>query len=336
MHSRRWLGAMVCLTIGCNSEGGGDGSGGSGSGGGPQFPGAGTSDSAGAIDGAELFCFYPPDGGAPAATVEYAFEQVAGADALRVRLIFDPSFVDNSYGVNAIGWSPRRGHTFGDLVKSDHAVVVLTEGGTDVFEMAIDYITADTGAPSGYKCLGVTGGEGMMMIGDAAKVLLASSSLDRNLNERGLSAYTVDSPATDASYTPNPAAPEWDFRVVYETWVDLSVFAGGEPGPPRMDFVHASPSKDGQDTVYVHEGECPPDWSDCTDGDGCTSGTGGTEMCVANEYGEGCFNGRDEDCDGLVDCADSDCADKCCTTDGDCPTGQVCTNNQCVDDTPLG
>ena len=54
------------------------------------------------------------------------------------------------------------------------------------------------------------------------------------------------------------------------------------------------------------------------DGDGVDSDCGGTDgpdeqptACVANELGEGCFNGRDEDCDGLVDCDDPDCTQKC-------------------------
>jgi hypothetical protein len=35
----------------------------------------------------------------------------------------------------------------------------------------------------------------------------------------GLSDFTVDSPATDEIYTPNPDALEWDYRVSYEVWV---------------------------------------------------------------------------------------------------------------------
>jgi hypothetical protein len=181
-----------------------------------------------------------------------------------------------------------------------------------------------------------------MTLGDASSVLDAITSLDRNLNERGLTSYLVDSPATDEQYTPNPAAPEWDFRVVYEAWVKAEIFGGAEPDAPWLEYVHASPAKSSEDTLIVEEGECPPDW-ECTDPDGCGSGTGeippdeggGGEMCVANEYGEGCFNGRDEDCDGLIDCADPDCDAKCCTVTEDCAAGEICTDGQCVVDGPI-
>jgi hypothetical protein len=347
--SKRWVLALCllgCDSLGIDDEGGGGGDpgGGSGSvppGGNPQFPGAGTSDSAGNIPGSHIFCFYSPDfPGAPAATAEYVFEQLAGVDAVRVRLIFDPGFVDNTYGVNAIGWPGRRGHTFEMLHKSDHAIIMMLTGGRDVLGMKIDYLTASTAATSGWGTLGVMGGDGGMTLGDASGVLQTMTSLDRNLNERGLSQYTVDSPATDESYTPNPAAPEWDFRVVYEAWIDAALFGGAEPGAPRLDYVHASPAKASNDTLIVEEGECPPEW-ECTDPDGCESGTGqppggGTEMCIANEYGEGCFNGRDDDCDGLADCDDADCDAKCCVVTEDCAAGEVCTDGQCVSDGPIG
>ena len=51
-----------------------------------------------------------------------------------------------------------------------------------------------------------------------------NTSISRNFNERGYGTYTVDSPATDADYTPNAAAPDWDFRVVYEAWIDVDAF----------------------------------------------------------------------------------------------------------------
>ena len=68
-------------------------------------------------------------------------------------------------------------------------------------------ITADSSAACGYSCLGVSGGEGSMIVGDAKYVLAATSSLDRNLNGCGICKSaacngdcTVDSPATDNSW----------------------------------------------------------------------------------------------------------------------------------------
>jgi hypothetical protein len=330
-----------------NPSGGGSGSGSGGSGGiepggNPLFPGAGTSDTAGNIPGSHIFCYYSPDfPGPPAATAEYVFEQLDGNDTVRVRLIFDPGFVDNSYGVNSIGWPSRggKGHTFEMLHKSDHAIIMMKAGGADVLGMKIDYLNSDATALSGWATAGVMGGDGGMTLGEGSAVVDSMTSLDRNLNERGYSSYTVDSPATDESYTPNPAAPEWDYRVVYEAWVLASIFGGADLDAPRLDYVHASPSKTPNDTLIVEEGEWPPEW-ECTDPDGCEPGSGGPgddgdegggEMCIANEYGEGCFDQHDNDCDGLTDCADTDCTDKCrpCTVDSECLAGEVCSGGMC-------
>jgi hypothetical protein len=138
--------------------------------------------------------------------------------------------------------------------------------------------------------LGVRGGDGAMETGDAAWIVEWNTSISRNLNERGYASYTVDSPATDANYTPNPQAPEWDFRVVYEAWVDVAAFGNSGFGGATIEYVHASPAKGGDDTLYVKPGDCPcpPDDPKCTpptnvpDGGVCPpddpkcTGTGGT------------------------------------------------------------
>ena len=51
--------------------------------------------------------------------------------------------------------------------------------------------------------------------------------------------------------------------------------------------------------------------SDDDVGGGGGAGPGCATDCSANELGEGCFNGIDDDCDGLPDCADADCTQKC-------------------------
>jgi len=192
----------------------------------------------------------------PFAVIEHEFLQYNGVDAIHLDVVFDPKFVDNTYGTSAIGWS--RSHTFKDLVGSDHAEIkVLDAKGTVVLDFNLDYISADPKAPCKFSCLGVDGGEGKMLLGDRKAILGWSSSLDRNLNERGYCSYVTNSPPTDANCTPNPAAPNWDFRVVYEVWIAASAFSATPFGSAYMSFVHASPSKLADNTVTVQPGECP-------------------------------------------------------------------------------
>lgn len=274
---------------------------------GPQFPGAGQSGSAAGIaagapalgcdaplpfvgrpsGNATMTCFYGADDPTPAATVEWVVESDPVADLVHVRLTMNPSFVDNTYGANAVGWGdskakkPGKGpmammmgkgaHTFKDLVGSDHAEFKLTDAsGALRLQFKADYLSASAGAPSGYATLGVGGGDGKLITGSASDVVGVSTSLDRNLNVCGLRDFTVDSPATDSAYTPNPIAVNWDYRVVYDVWVRASAFGTAGFGAATVDFVHASPSKVGDSTVDVTPGECPPSWPPyCQDPDGC-------------------------------------------------------------------
>lgn len=203
----------------------------------------------------------------PEATVEYIHETAGGQEYYHFRITFDPTFVDNTYGENAVGWGTR-GHTFNDLVGSDHAQLSLFDGSKAMIsEFNLDYISQDSSAACGYSCLGVSGGEGGMLLGDSKYILAATSSLDRDLNGCGYCKNaacngdcTVDSPATDQSYTPNTLTPSWDYRVVYEVWVSAAAFGSNGFGGASITFVHASPSKASSNTVTVEPkpcGSCP-------------------------------------------------------------------------------
>ncbi len=251
----------------------------------------GSAFSSGPAPGAQAHqtCFYDPTTPAyPAATVEWIVETAQDSDVVHVRLTLNPSFCDNSYGANAVGWNAapppaagakpghpgpmgHGGHAFKDLVGSDHAEFKLSDAsGRLVLRFKQDYLSPSAGTPSGYASLGVSGGDGKMLLGDAADVVAFSTSLERNLNACGLAGYTVDSPATDAYYTPNPSASDWDYRVVYDVWVRAAVFGAAGFGDARVDYVHASPSKGDNNTVTVTPGKCPPDWPPyCTDPDAC-------------------------------------------------------------------
>lgn len=284
---------------------------------GPQFPGAGSSgaglalsagtvtvscDQPGPLPGgtfgpqpgsvAHQDCYYdaehPND---PAATMEWIVEAAEQGSLVHARLTFNPRFVDNTYGANAVGWDAtapaqtppamgkpkpapkpgKGGHTFKDLVGSDHAEFTIRDGdGAVQLKFKVDYLSETDGAPSGYATLGVSGGEGRMLLGDARHVVAVSTSLDRNLNACGLGDHLLDSPATDANYTPNSAAEAWDFRVVYDVWLDAAAFGSAGFGNASVEFVHASPSKAGSNTIEVTPGDCPPTWPPyCSDPDGC-------------------------------------------------------------------
>ena len=107
-----------------------------------------------------------------AATLEQVLECVEEADTVHLRLTFHPWFVDNTYGENAIGWGeaeamiapmmpggmmgmkapkPKKGgHTFKDLVGSDHAEIILKDGnGEVVMQFKLDYLSEDASQPSG-------------------------------------------------------------------------------------------------------------------------------------------------------------------------------------------
>jgi hypothetical protein len=160
---------------------------------------------------------------------------------------------------------------------------LLTNGAGDtVMDFKLDYISEDPSAPCGYATLGVEGGEGKMIVGDASAVLGVATSIDRNLNGCGY-CFIEDSPATDESYTPNPDAPDWDYRVVYEVWIDLASFGAAGFGQAYITNVHASPSKLESNTVEVDPKLCPPEWD--------------TPFCHPSVIAEGrnCFD-QDPDC----------------------------------------
>ena len=313
MRARHLSIALLSLTTACGGSSGstadGDGGAGSGAGGGggsdvnaavpPPPPFASCAGSDATDPPSNPLCLVDPGGGDtdPALAV-FSQELVdyMGTPAVHITLVFNPLFVDNTYGSTAVGWSR---HNFKDLVGSDHAdIVMLDSSGAVVYDMSLDYISQDPDKPCGYGSLGPFGGDGTIRSGDPSGILAYSSSLDQNLNDRGYCDYTTDSPATDDSCTPNPDAPNWDFRVVYELWVAQSAFAPTGFGSAYMSNVHASPSKLGTNTVPVVPGDC------CThdvNTGSCDSGSSPPGTCTTSDMcndGEFCYN---QSCVPIVD-----------------------------------
>ena len=163
-------------------------------------------------------------------------------------------------GPGGPGGPGRSGHTFRDLVGSDHAQIQLLDANGDVsLEFKLDYISQSDEAPSGYASLGVSGGEGALIVGEPEWVLATATSIDRNLNGCGLDSFLDSSPATDELYTPNVDATDWDYRVSYEIWVSPEAFGAAGFGSALIENVHASPSKLAGDTVDVTPAPCPVD-----------------------------------------------------------------------------
>jgi hypothetical protein len=255
-----------------------------------------------------------PDGGIadptpqdPAAVIEQTIETLNGVSYVHIRVTFDPAFVDNTYGANAsAGWfqtmngKTGKGHTFvGDLTGSDKIELKVTDGsGATVLVFNADYIhsltatggkngtggSASTPASAcGFATLGVLGGDGSMITGDASSVLAVATSISRNVDGCGYCASaacsaggdagngdcTVNSPATNDSYAPNPLTPNWNYDVQYEVWLDLAAFGTAGFGQAYIEFVHASPSKIGQNTLYVAPTPCPPGTNPCLGEDPC-------------------------------------------------------------------
>ncbi len=175
---------------------------------------------------------------------------------ITIRTTFAKTFVDNTYGTTAVGWGTK-GHKFADLVGSDHLQLALYDaGGGKKSEFSMDYITADKTVSSGYKCLGVTGGEGKMLLGSSSDIVNVTTSLDQNLNTYNYVLVT-NSPSTTATYTPNSTYPNWIYDVWYEVTIKQSVFGANGFGYPMITEVHASPSKTGNNSETVVPGPCP-------------------------------------------------------------------------------
>ncbi len=175
-------------------------------------------------------------------------------NTITIRTTLAKTWVDNTYGTNAVGWPS--GHQFSDLTGSDQLQLALYDANyVKKIEFKMDYFTASTAAPSGYKSLGVTGGDGAMLFGNASDVVGVTTSMDKNFNTYGY-IFTSNSPATDNNYTPNPSYPNWIYEVWYEVTVKTSLFGTPGIGKALISGVHASPGKTGNDSESLIKTPC--------------------------------------------------------------------------------
>ena len=211
--------------------------------------------------GGALPCQYPP----PCPGGSFTYSVNANGD-LAIKYDQFPAPNDNSYGVNAVGWGTQ-GHKFNDLVGSDHAgFQIVDPSGVVRLSFNVDYISADATAPSGYRSLGVLGGDGKMLVGTSTGIT-ATSSLANNLNninipglfnaahvqQFGSVNLLTDSPPTDASHSTyvisDPTLAGWDFHDTYYVTVSAAKLASFGFDPltwtvePNVDQLHNSPAK---------------------------------------------------------------------------------------------
>jgi len=207
-------------------------------------------DDTGTTNNNERICLESPTApGIVNASTEWYTHTIDGENVITIRTTFSKTFVDNTYGTGAIGWPS--GHTFSNLTGSDKLELALYDNNNVMkLQFYIDYISSSSAAPSGYKSLGVSGGEGSMVLGSAANIVSCMTSIDKNLNELGYHLLT-NSPTTDASYTPNSSYPDWIYDVWYEVTVKESAFGAIGFGKPEVTYIHASPSKTGHNSETV-------------------------------------------------------------------------------------
>lgn len=197
-------------------------------------------------------------------------------------VLLPKDFVDNSYGVNAIGWPGNKGHSFEDLLKSDSlgssgkkgsAIELSLSSGDATF--VVDYLARDQTTTTvnkktvttitGYRSGGIATGpdadlaenEGAVISGDVSAILEIATSLEWNIlrfaspddiaNSTGV---IQNSPAADANYQNVEAGFEdWLFEVGYEFKFSLSAFGEEWIDPTQaltlitLGQSHASPSK---------------------------------------------------------------------------------------------
>jgi hypothetical protein len=169
--------------------------------------------------------------------------QTLATDNILVTFLQSLTVSDNTYGANAIGWGAAGGRSFQDLWHSDYAEFQFRNGGGDVvLQFRYDYLSPTAKEPSGYGTLGVSGGDGGIVVGNANRVIFVATSLSHQLNTvpfiNQLPIYTVNSPALN-----DPLSRSWEYRTIYTAVIDRRAFGPSEFGSVSLIEAHNSPAK---------------------------------------------------------------------------------------------
>ena len=184
----------------------------------------------------------------------------------------DPYYAnDNSYGATSVHWEamPSKRRNFGDIVESDRGEFTFEDAaGGIAAHFYLDQLSPKAGTPSGYACLGFSGGDGGWIEGYASSEYFeVTSGMDYNLNQTGYCSggvcrcgsaanLLVNSPPASGTYeTLDPACADWQWYNGWEIRVNKEAFA-----PLGFGIVignhHNSPTK----MCHKSEPECknPP------------------------------------------------------------------------------
>ncbi len=160
---------------------------------------------------------------------------------VKVTYLQSTALNDNTYGTGSIDWAVGA-HPFSKLTGSDKAQFAFYNGaGGKVFDGFCDYISQSVFFPSGYGCLGFTGGDGGNIVaGSSALIASATTTLATTLNNPPYgAANTTDSPL------PVGSNPLWSYVNGYEVVIKAAAFGASGFGRVEVPIVHNSPAKIG-------------------------------------------------------------------------------------------
>jgi len=180
---------------------------------------------------------------------------------------------DNSYGENSIHWESRKNgkRNLFDIWESDMGEFAFKDaGGNVVAHFYTDQIEPSAGTPSGYDCLGFSGGDGLWLDGPVANqaYIEITSGMDYNLNVTGYCSggscgcgtgatqvdLLADSPYASGSYeTTDSGCDDWQWDNSWEIRVDKQAFGSLGYGVVLGNH-HNSPTK-----TCEKKTDCAPD-----------------------------------------------------------------------------
>ena len=176
---------------------------------------------------------------------------------------------DNSYGANSIHWESKKNgiRNLYDIWESDMGEFTFKDaGGNVVAHFYTDQLEPSAGTPSGYDCLGFSGGEGQWLDGPTANqaYIEITSGMDYNLNETGYCSggscscgstdLLQDSPLASDSYEiTEGACDDWQWENSWEIRVDKQAFGSLGFGVVIGNH-HNSPTK-----TCEKKNDCRPD-----------------------------------------------------------------------------
>lgn len=208
---------------------------------GQAYSGGGGGHYGGGHSGGEK-CYVDPNDPRREAKISWTYN--SGDHTYTIRTTFSKKLGDNCYDHK----------DFKDLVGHDYLQLALYDGSNrKKLEFKIDYISASKSVRSGYKCLGVWGGNGRMIYGHSSNIISAKTSLDANFNDYGY-VMTRNSPATDENYSTNSSYPNWIYDVWYEIKVKASAFNKGGFDPDLEGYG----CKKGKKWDKLKRVKCPP------------------------------------------------------------------------------